>query len=122
MDIKVKGYFLGKGDIPKEIRSFMLEHDIATNYEYLLSRVSGAFSILKGMEFAMFYKDKDGDLIHFCTSEELTMGYRAMRDPTFRLYIKEVRHYIKYLKQIKWAPLDIDLEDDLVISDWVIEA
>ena len=79
----------------------MIECDVATNYEFLLAKVADKFSILKGMGFAMFYKDKDGDLIHFCTSEELTMGYRAMKDQTYRVYIKEVRHYIRFLRQIR---------------------
>ena len=92
MDIHVKAYLLGSDECPREIRCFIVEKDNVRSCEDLKRRVIQVFSNLKDqIVFAMFYRDRDGDLVSFSTDDELWMGLHTMTDQTFRLYLKEMR-------------------------------
>ncbi|KAM8909166.1 sequestosome-1 [Spinachia spinachia] len=87
MSVTVKAYLLGKDESVKEVRRFTVDHDVSSNYEYLLRKTTSVFSNSKAVN--MYYRDEDEDLVAFSSDDELMMGLTCMKDSTFRLFIRE---------------------------------
>ncbi|XP_029439207.1 sequestosome-1 [Rhinatrema bivittatum] len=94
MSLTVKAYLLGKEEVQKEIRRFALElagDGAPATFEHLARKVTDVFPGLAGASVQMFYKDEDGDLIAFSSTEELKMALSSLKEATFRIYLKEKR-------------------------------
>ena len=92
MDIHVKAYLQGADSNIREIRCFVVEKDNVRCFEHLRRTCINVFSNLKEqIIFAMFYKDRDGELVSFSSDDELWMGLHCMSDQIFRIFLKEMR-------------------------------
>jgi len=88
MSVIVKAY-LEKSDKTEEIRRFALDHDVAANFAYLTKKLGQVFPGLGHDNYAVFWKDEEGDLIAVSSDDELTLALGCIREDVFRLYIKE---------------------------------
>nr|XP_002128445.1 sequestosome-1 [Ciona intestinalis] len=73
----------------KEIRRFVVDHDVASSYEYLRRKVSTVFPNLGEDNFALQWQDNEGDIIWLNSDEELLQALGQSTEDIFKLYIKE---------------------------------
>uniref|UniRef100_H2YT48 PB1 domain-containing protein n=1 Tax=Ciona savignyi TaxID=51511 RepID=H2YT48_CIOSA len=73
----------------KEIRRFAIDVDVSSSYEYLRRKVASVFPNLGEQNFALQWRDTEGDLIWLNSDEELLQALGEKNEAVFRLYIKE---------------------------------
>jgi len=76
-------------DQSDEIRRFGVDHDVATNYEYMLAKITNVFPGLVNRSITLYWKDTDGDMIAFSSDDELMEAIKAVTDGIFRVFIIE---------------------------------
>ena len=54
MSVTIKAYLMGKDDVHKEIRRFVVDQD--DNFDYLSKKVADVFSNLRNIGFQMYYR------------------------------------------------------------------
>lgn len=88
MSVIVKAY-LQKPDKTEEIRRFALDHDVAANFAYLTKKLGQVFPGLANDNYAVYWKDEEGDLIAVSSDDELTLALGSIKEDVFRIYIRE---------------------------------
>lgn len=88
MSVIVKAY-LEKPDKTEEIRRFAVDHDVAANFAYLTRKLNQVFPALSNDNYAVYWKDEEGDLIAVSSDDELTLALGSNREDVFRIYVKE---------------------------------
>nr|CAB3266552.1 sequestosome-1 [Phallusia mammillata] len=90
MSLQFKAFlYEDKPGRPKEIRRFAVDQDVSSSYDYLRRKVATVFPNLGEDNFALQWRDTDGDLIWFNSDEELIQALGQLNTDVFRLYIKQ---------------------------------
>jgi len=88
MSLIVKAY-LEKPDKTEEIRRFALDPDVAASFAYLTKKLSQVFPTLGNDNYAVYWKDEEGDLIAVSSDDELTLALGCIKEEIFKIYLKE---------------------------------
>ncbi|XP_003725043.2 sequestosome-1 isoform X1 [Strongylocentrotus purpuratus] len=90
MSMTVKAYLKRGENANAEIRRFVIDVAVSSNYEYLSKKVAQVFPSLGDPDyFSLSWKDSEGDNITFSSDDELVEALGQINDDTFRIYVKE---------------------------------
>lgn len=87
MSVTVKAYLKLGGNANAEIRRFVVDHDVCSNFEYISKKLMSVFPSLANESFETAWKDTEGDLIAFSSDEELVEALGQLDENVFRIYI-----------------------------------
>jgi len=68
-----------------EVRRFVVDKDVSTNFSYLQEKLCVVFPQLKQKIFSVSWTDEDGDMVTIATDEELIIALTEMHGPVYKL-------------------------------------
>lgn len=87
MSLTVKAFLQKDGNWDGEIRRFQIPADVSSSYDYLAKKLCDIFPSLRLGNFALYWKDPDGDHVSFSTDEELLEALGFVNDSIFKVFI-----------------------------------
>ncbi|XP_067943880.1 sequestosome-1-like [Watersipora subatra] len=80
----------GQGSNNAEIRRFVLDEDVSTSFEYLMSKIATIYPSLAQQSFCVFWKDEENDMVAIGSDEELIQAMMYGRpNGLLKLYLNE---------------------------------
>ncbi|XP_076812403.1 uncharacterized protein LOC143459235 [Clavelina lepadiformis] len=89
MSLQCKAKLLGSRGDEDEIRRFKVDQDDGTSAEFWTNKLKSLFPALNNLNFKMYWKDSEGDLIQFNTNEEVTEALSLKTGDVFNVTIKK---------------------------------
>lgn len=90
MSLTVKAYlYKGKLGDPEgaEIRRFVIDQDVSSNFEYLSKKLIHLFPNLTPDNFSVYWKDEEGDFVAFSSDDELMQALGYLNEQVFRVHL-----------------------------------
>lgn len=89
MSVTIKAYLKLGNNANAEIRRFVVDQDVCSNFEYMTKKLMQVFPSLASESFEVAWKDSEGDLIAFSSDEELVEALGQLSEDVFRIYIQK---------------------------------